>query len=281
MTHNKSTDVVNKPSALLFIDFILLVIIVASVVLIPKAFAVQLSTQPDNEDRLLLDKLSLQIDGRIGEMKLIAKSIANDPFIHDWVEQGFAEDKEALLLEKLQFFVDEYALTSASFADKNTNKYWNHEGFLRVLDPEIDTWYFAYLKSGAQDLISVYHDQNKKRVDIYVNYQQVTGNGLSGIATSFDGVFEMLSTSNLNRNGSLYLLNSTGDIQVHSDKRLSEINEELGNISDVVSGFAIEEILTSGEPSKTVVHTNESMSITANHLPNMNGYLILIKPLSE
>ena len=281
MSPKKTTDAANKPSALLFLDFILLVMIVTSVVLMPKVFAGQGSAHSDNESRLLLDKLSLQIDGRIGEMKLIAKSIANDPFIHDWVEQGFAEDKEALLLEKLQYFVDEYALTSASFADKNTNKYWNHEGFLRVLDPEIDTWYFAYLKSGAQDLISVYHDQNKKRVDIYVNYQQISGNGLSGIATSFDGIFDMLSTSKLNNSGSLYLLNSVGDIQVHSDKRLSEINEKLGNISDVVSGFAIEEILTSGETSKTVVHTNESKSITTSHLPNMNGYLILIKPLSE
>ncbi len=66
--------------------------------------------------------------------------------------------------------VDEYALTSASFADTKTNKYWNHEGFLRVLQPNLDTWYFAYLASGQQDLISVYHDKNKHRVDLYVNY---------------------------------------------------------------------------------------------------------------
>jgi hypothetical protein len=60
--------------------------------------------------------------------------------------------------------------------------------FFKVLQPETDTRYFAYLASKQQDLISVYHDKNKKHVDVYVNYHQTKGNGLLGIATSFNGV---------------------------------------------------------------------------------------------
>ncbi len=99
----------------------------------------------DVEDRLLeqqfnlsLINLSQNIDARISNMKLIAKNLANDNHIHDWVDRGFTSNQETILVDKLGFLVEEYGLTSASFADKNTHKYWNHEGFLKVLQPEID-----------------------------------------------------------------------------------------------------------------------------------------------
>ena len=79
-----------------------------------------------------------------------------------------------------------------------------------MLQPEIDTWYFAYLKSGDADLVSVYHDKNKNRVDVYVNYQQTDGVGLSGIATSFDGVLDMLKNSLFSEHGEIYLVDSFG-----------------------------------------------------------------------
>jgi methyl-accepting chemotaxis protein len=81
-------------------------------------------------------------------------------------------------------------------------------------------------------LVSVYHDKNKNRVDVYVNYQQPDGNGLSGIATSFDGVVDMLNTSLFAEQGDVYLVDSSGKIQVHGNadiagnKRLQELFSE-------------------------------------------------------
>lgn len=166
---------------------------------------------------LTLQNIAAQVDLRITSMKILANTIANDTHIQEWVDQGFASEAEALLVKKLGYLVDKYALTSASFADTKTNKYWNHEGFLRVLQPNVDTWYFAYLASGQQDLISVYHDKNKHRVDLYVNYKQPNGYGLSGIATSFYGVLELLKTSSLNQVGEVFIVDAQGVIQLHTD----------------------------------------------------------------
>lgn len=176
---------------------------------------------------LRLNLLSAQIDARVGQMKLISKSLANDTHIHAWVEGGFDASQESVLVEKLTFFVQEYDLTSASFADKNTHKYWNHEGFLRQLTPEVDTWYYAYLASGSQDLISVYHDQNKQRVDLYVNYQQTSGRGLSGIATSFDGVLNKLNDSVFAEHGTVYLVDADGKIHMQSNRRVTVKSQSL------------------------------------------------------
>lgn len=225
---------------------------------------------------LILDNLSQKIDARISIMKLIAKSIANDAHIHEWINSGFAPTKEALLLEKLGFFVDEYSLTSASFADKNTHQYWNHEGFLRVLDPNIDTWYFNYLAKAEQDLISVYHDKNKKRVDIYVNYQQIDGKGLSGIATSFDGVLDMLATSKLAATGQLYLVKPDGSIKLDANNKLAEntLIQHAYTHSDIQRVF--NQPFSSSERTNGKATTLNANAVKVKRVPAMNWYLVYI-----
>jgi methyl-accepting chemotaxis protein len=225
----------------------------------------------EQEYHLSLENLSQKIDARIASMKLIAFSLANDKHIHHWVDNGFAVNQESILVEKLGFLVNEYGLTSASFADKNTHKYWNHEGFLRVLQAEVDTWYFAYLASNETDLISVYHDKNNNRVDVYVNYQQPDGNGLSGIATSFDGVVDMLTTSLFAEQGEVYLVDSVGQIQVHANAEVA------GNkrLQDLFVEDTVDKILQ--PDSSQFIETDQPVNglIGASYIPSMNWYVVV------
>ena len=224
----------------------------------------------EQQFNLSLVNLSQNIDARISSMKLIAKTVANDKHIQDWVNTGFAANQESILVNKLDFLVKEYGLTSASFADKNTNKYWNHEGFLRILQPEIDMWYFAYLKSAESDLISVYHDKNKNRVDVYVNYQQTDGNGLSGIATSFDGVLDMLKNSLFAKHGDIYLVDSLGKIQVHAEVDIAD-NKSL---YDMFSKEIVDSLLQPISSKFIELNQNESQLLGASYIPSMNWYVV-------
>ena len=224
----------------------------------------------EQQFNLSIVNLSQNIDARISSMKLIAKTVANDKHIQDWVNTGFAANQESILVNKLDFLVKEYGLTSASFADKNSNKYWNHEGFLRVLQPEIDTWYFAYLKSAESDLISVYHDKNKNRVDVYVNYQQTDGNGLSGIATSFDGVLDMLKNSLFAKHGDIYLVDSLGKIQVHAEVDIAD-NKSL---YDMFSKEIVDSLLQPISSKFIELNQNESQLLGASYIPSMNWYVV-------
>ena len=226
---------------------------------------------------LSLVNFSQKIDTRIGSIKLIAKTVANDEHIHAWIENGFTADQETVLVNKLGFLVNEYGLTSASFADKNTHKYWNHEGFLRVLQPEIDTWYFSYLASGEPDLISVYHDKNKNRVDVYVNYQQTDGNGLSGIATSFDGVLDMLNTSIFAKHGDIYLVDSSGKIQVQaeSDTTATTATTATTSLQEIFSEAVVDSLLQPSSTDSVEFIKIGNRLLGARHIPNMNWYVVV------
>ncbi|MFT5277581.1 MAG: hypothetical protein ACI97K_001375 [Glaciecola sp.] len=219
---------------------------------------------------LSIENIAANVDARIMLMKMLANTIANDTHIHQWVDKGFAKKDESVLVDKLGYLVQEYGLTSASFADTKSNKYWNHEGFLRVLTPEIDTWYFAYLKSEQQDLISVYHDKNKNRVDLYVNYRQENGNGLSGIATSFDGVVNMLKNSDLSQNGELFIVDGDGKVQLHPDPKIA-------GQADLQTLFSenIAKALLRPQKHNTVLNSGKTDKyLLSSFIPSMNWYVV-------
>lgn len=219
---------------------------------------------------LTIKNIAAHIDQRVSNMKILANSIANDTHIHNWVNTGFNPSDENTLVDKLGYLVNEYALTSASFADTNSNKYWNHEGFLRVLTPEIDTWYFAYLNSKEQDLISVYHDKNKHRVDLYVNYRQKNGHGLSGIATSFDGVVDMLKQSPLNQQGELFIVDSNGKVQIHTNQNVAGKLD----LQQLYSPAAAEKLLNNKQINHFTSPELKNHYLVAQYIPSMNWYLI-------
>lgn len=263
----------------------IIVVLVLSAAYISQQIAKSNKRIGENEAVLRLANLSAQIDARVGKMKLISKSIANDKHIHAWVNGGFDTTQESTLVEKLGFFVQQYDLTSASFADKNTNKYWNHEGFLRQLTPEIDTWYFAYVATANQDLVSVYHDQNNNRVDLYVNYQQTNGNGLSGIATSFNSVLDMLNNSVFAQYGTLYLVDGLGEIQAQSSNKTHyKHSDDTDTLQLLFSDSIATSILsTKSEPSAqffdlAMYIKDENTLLGSSYIPSMNWFLVVYLP---
>jgi len=230
--------------------------------------------QEDSVVALSIENIAANVDARIMSMKMLANTIANDTHIHQWVDKGFAKKDETVLINKLGYLVQEYGLTSASFADTSSNKYWNHEGFLRVLTPEIDTWYFAYLKSEQQDLISVYHDKNKNRVDLYVNYRQPNGNGLSGIATLFDGVVNMLKNSNLSQNGELFIVDGDGDgdgkVQLHPDPKIAG----QADLQTLFSKEAAQLLLVPQKYNSILNSDTSGTYLVSSYIPSMNWYVV-------
>ena len=227
--------------------------------------------KPHDRQQVELLELSLiagQIDKRVSTLQVIAKNLANDAHIHSWVDGGLLESGESILLDKLRYKVSEYSLTSASFADKRSNKYWNHEGFLRVLEPSIDIWYFDYVTTLNNDLISIYYDQNKKRVDLYVNHQQLPGNGLSGVATSFESVLATLDNSELSTRGTLFIVDKNADVKVHPKINFQQTSYDL----PLEVKQALKRSLPSLKTSSSILTSNNT-NILATPIGDFGWYL--------
>ncbi|MFC3121355.1 methyl-accepting chemotaxis protein [Agaribacter flavus] len=224
-------------------------------------------------------KVAADIDAQIGQMQTIASQIANDPFIHDWVSKDKAENDDALLIDKLTDIALRHDLSSVSFADKQTNKYWNQDGFKRVLQPgKADNWYFSYVKSKAENMVSMHTSSNSGKTNLFVNFQQTDGRGLSGTARSFDDVVEMIKNYQLEDTGFVYLLDNKGFIQLHNDPALKNavtLSEHYGQNLDArllkKQAFSVTEL----------VHKGKSVLVATGYIPNMDWYLVAEIPKEE
>lgn len=227
----------------------------------------------------LVSGITNEIDAGIESMQAIASLIATDPFILAWAENGFAPNDERLLVNKLKSIAVSNELSSVSFADKKTAKYWNQDGFLRVLqDDQADGWFFAYSNSKQESSVSVYSDPSTGKTDLFVNYQQVDGRGLSGTARSFDDVVNMLKNFKVEESGFVYLVDDKGNVKLNSNSAISNKS----NISAIYNyqfnaelkgqrGFSVVEVEREGKP----------LLLALGYIPSMKWYLIAEVPTSE
>ena len=226
-----------------------------------------------------VEKIAEKIDSGIVLMQVLARQIASDEHILQWINGSQDKAGEALLVRKLKSVAAANQLSAVSFADKNTADYWNQDGFLRRLQPDnADGWYFNYTASGQEYMVSVYRDPNTGKTDLFVNYQQPNGQGLSGTAKSFKSVVDMLASFQIEQSGYVYLVDGKGMVQLHKD------NSVVGkrNLSTLYSEETSATLLNKQLFNMSVIDLEgESFLLASSFIPSMGWYVIAQVPYNE
>ena len=226
-----------------------------------------------------IQKIAAQIDNNIVLMQTIARQIATDAHILKWVSAGQDKAGEALLLNKLRDIAKANNLSAVSFADKKTANYWNQDGFLRQLQQDAaDSWFFKYIASGQDYMVSVYRDPNTGKTDLFVNYQQLDGQGLSGTAKSFKSVVDMLASFRLEQSGFVYLVDDKGLVQLHNDNTLAG-KARIAQLYD----YKAEQVLLNKQAFNLMVTELDGVKtlLASQYIPSMNWFVVAQVPYNE
>jgi len=261
----------------LILFVILTTILVGTVSMITAKSSIQsrvLNTELPNT----MQKISEQIDHEISVMQVVARQVATDAHILQWNSDGQDKKNELLLIKKLSDIAKLNNFSNVSFADKQTANYWNQEGFLRTLQNNAaDGWFYAYVGSKQENMVSVYRDPNNGKTDLFVNYQQPNGRGLSGTAKPFDSVVERLNTFKLEETGFVYLVDPQGSIQIHrNNKKIGQSLVAVYKTPDVTtllnkSGFNAVELEIEGK----------RVLLASSHIPSMDWFVVANIPYDE
>lgn len=226
----------------------------------------------------MIKQINGEIDKEISMMRVIAQQIATDPFIENWFAQGRSQAGEEQLLKKLTTIAKSHHLSKTSFADRQSGHYWNQNGYLRQLqNDDVDGWFYAYRDSGKDSSVSIYAYPDTDKIDLFVNYQEVNGNGLAGIAKSFEDIVNLLSSFILEKTGFVYLVDEKGTIQLHKNKSL--VGQSIDNIyshkitNNILnkSAFSLDE----------VQDNNEDTFVAASFIASAQWYVVVQVPKAE
>ena len=222
----------------------------------------------------MVKQVANRVDKEVTLMKSVAFSIANNPDIIAWSAAGADKQGETRLVNYLGEIARFNDLTVTSFVDRNTYKYWNQDGFLRVLkNDQYDGWFFAYKDSGQQTSLSLYNEPGQG-YRLFANYQQTNGRGMSGVAKSVDELVDVLNSVKIAESGFIYMTDGEGTIIAHSNTDL------LGksHLRDVTSGQTANQLL---QQQTFNLARGEEMLYASTYVKSAGWYVIAQVPENE
>lgn len=166
-----------------------------------------------------IESINKSLSKQIDTLKNAAEQLSSNLLITQSAKQNTLDEK--LLVNELKRIAAQYDLVTASWANRETNQYWNQNGFLRVLNREQDGWFFGFTTSGSPYSISIYQEAPGD-VKMFVNHQQLSGVGLAGLAKSIDDMQAMLANMKIEQSGFVFVINRQGTVQLHQMQAKSQ-----------------------------------------------------------
>ena len=223
-----------------------------------------------------LQSIRKDVEKDLDTMTHAARQLASDPQISLWFEAGRPQEQEPLMLEKLRRLRQQYELMDASFVDRQSAAYYNQNGFLRLLTPQQDAWFYAYNQSPDEYMLSIFREPTGE-VKLFVNFKQLDGRVASGLSKSLDSMIAQLASQRLEQSGFVFMADGKGMIKLHPETALIDqqtLSQRFGPAAEPLlhqQPFALSRALVKGE----------AMIIASSYIPALNWYLIAQVPEAE
>ncbi|MEI4929410.1 methyl-accepting chemotaxis protein [Aeromonas caviae] len=243
----------------------------------------QRSAQQLIEDRMfeqelpnLTQRIGKEIEKDLTSVANAARQLANDRFVLDWVERGMPKEQESILINQLKDMTSQYGLVTASFADRQSAAYYNQDGFLRILNHEQDNWFYDYTKSRQDLMLSIFRESNGE-VKLFVNFQQLNGRGLAGLAKSLDSMVSMLANFRIGDSGFVFMTDGSGKVKLHPDA--ARIDRD--NLTQLASGSSTNLLNKQPFAATHAEVDGQPVILASSYIPLLDWYLVAQVPEAE
>ncbi|MBN1648621.1 MAG: GGDEF domain-containing protein [Spirochaetales bacterium] len=209
----------------------------------------------------------------------ISSYMANDLFLQYWSLDG--EKDTVAIIDYLYNIHNTYNYFSAFFVSEKTAAYYHYSGVLKHVSRQDahDTWYYNFIDSGRKyDLDVDTNEAANNKLTIFINFraEDSAGNllGVTGVGLQMAHFTSMLEDIQNRYNRRVYLVDTNGIIQAHSDSSLIENS----NIRDLpgISGIADQLLSASEKPIDFSYETENNITlVTVRYIPEIDWYLIV------
>lgn len=224
----------------------------------------------------MLEQISSQIDREVSQLLFSAEQLANNEFIKQAVQQTELDAvTEAMLVKQLNNVRTQYSLNDASVANRKTAYYWNQNGFLRQLNQQQDGWFFGFTQSGQETMVSMFQEASGE-VKMFANYQNVSGDTMSGLSKSMDDMVNLLNGFKIEDSGFVFLTDAKGSVQIHQrkDKASSSLTQLYGSQAS--------QLLNRGSFNLiTATYEGQEVFVASAYVKSMDWFVIGSVPVAE
>lgn len=176
-----------------------------------------LTTLIQQEMPLTLDNVYSDIQRDLLMPQLVSSLMANDTFLHNWVNTG--EQDIAEIASYLSNLKEKYGLFTAFFVSERSRRYFYADGLLKIISDKnpLDNWYFRFRNAPGESELNIDPDMsNANQLAIFINVKVHNKNnalvGITGVGLNIENVKTQLDAYYRKYGKSVYFLNKDGQL---------------------------------------------------------------------
>ena len=230
---------------------------------------------------LISDNIYSEIKKELLDPINVSSLMANDEFLVNWVLDG-EKDQDAIV-SYLKRIKERYGYTSAFFVSDKTGNYYYYDGILKQISKNDahDVWYYDFKALNQPVALDVDTDEARQgTLTVFINHrlesEAGTFLGATGVGLELTNVGDKLQSYEEQFDHSIYLVDSNGLIQIHS-------NPDLVGKVNILDNEGIKEIAGSILYPSDEIHVyeykdaGELKAISIRYIPEFNWYLVVEK----
>lgn len=185
-------------------------------------------------DNIIQDSLPLISNNVYSELQKdlatpihISSLMANDTFVKDWVMGG--EKNINQIQRYLNTIKERYGFVSAFLISERSRNYYHFRGIHKRVSRKDshDVWYYNFIDKNIDYELDVDNDEAASHeLTIFINHRLTSPSGellgVTGVGLAMKNAGEMLKKYMLRHDKNIYLVDSNGLVQIHSDHSLIE-----------------------------------------------------------
>lgn len=225
----------------------------------------------NHEMPLTLDNVYSDIQHDLLMPQLVSSLMANDTFLHSWVESDNKNVNE--VTQYLSHLKEEYGLFTAFFVAEASKNYFYAGGLLKTISSNnpTDDWYFNFRSSSVESELNIDPDMsNANQLAIFINVKVRDINkkliGVTGVGLNIDHVKSQFDLYYEKYGKSVSLINKNGDILLSGNHNAdaSNLHKKPG-----LEGFA-DNILASKEGSFSYQNEGKSYLLITRYVEELD-----------
>jgi len=205
-----------------------------------------------------LSEVKSKIELELSTPIIVAKEIAQNLFVKQWLSNGESEQTQADYINYLASIKKDNKAVMAYIISKNTNNYYTDTGISRKIDRSEDLWFDQFLSSNKPFEIALDIDKTTNTMVVFINYALEIGGertAITGVGRSLDSMINLINEYRIGEAGVVYLVFDDGEVMLHSDRDLmgqkinineikngAIVNKQIGDEDYVVSSTPIESL---------------------------------------
>ncbi len=274
-------------SRILFFIGSLVILIILSISIV-NFYTVRKTLIKDIRDKQLLSFTEAsQSDIQMVIEKAMETSVllANDPLLVKWFADGEKDNQLGVLVKaRLTVTSKEMGYFTAFAVNSVTKNYWTEGNKLLDVvsesDPD-DNWFFGLLKDGKKIVLNF--DYNKEMDQTLFFFNALIGTaeqplGTAGVGLKADNIIKEFNTRKLTQNSKLWLINSSGKVEISSIKE--EIGKNIGTI--LPAGLTLQLLDKSNKKVIPDVNwDNNAYEFAKMSIGNTDFMIVVAAPTSE